>query len=102
MSDIAFIGDRDTIWPFKAFGADVFFADEHASLPRLVAEVSQMQFKIIFVTEDVYESARERIDGFIEESTPTFSIIPSVKGSRGIAARMIRDSVRRAMGAEFI
>ncbi len=102
MSDIAFIGERDTIWPFKAFGADLFFADEHASLPRLVAEVSQMQFKIIFVTEDVYEGARERIDGFAEESTPTFAIIPSVKGSRGIATGMIRHSVRKAMGAEFI
>ena len=102
MSDIAFIGDRDTVWPFKAFGAGVFFSDEHESVPRLVAGVSQMDFKIIFVTEEVYESARAGIDGFAEESTPVFTIIPSVKGSRGVATQRVRDSVRRAMGAEFI
>jgi len=102
MSDIAFIGDRDTVWPFQAFGTDVFFSDEHESVARLVAEVSQKGFKIIFVTEDVYEHARAGIDVFAEESVPVFAIIPSVKGSRGVAIQLVRDSVRRAMGAEFI
>ena len=102
MSDIAFIGDRDTVWPFKALGTNVFFSDEHESLLQLVNQVLQQQFKIVFVTEDVYENVRERIDGFAEESTPTITIVPSVKGSRGIALQRIRDSVRRAMGAEFI
>lgn len=102
MSDIAFIGDRDTVWPFKAFGTDVFFSDEHESPTRLVAEVSQRNFKIIFVTEDVYEGARAGIDAFAEASTPVFAIIPSVRGGRGVAAQLVRDSVRRAMGAELI
>ena len=102
MSDIAFIGDRDTVWPFKALGSDVFFSDEHESLPKLLNQVLQEKFEIIFVTAEIHESMRERIDGFAEESTPTFAVLPSVKGSRGIALQMIRDSIRRAMGAEFI
>ncbi len=102
MSDIAFIGDRDTVWPFMGFGIETFFADEHESPARLVTEVSQKGFKIIFVTEEVYDGARDRIDRFGEEATPTFTVIPSVKGSAGVAMQNIRDSVRRAMGAEFI
>lgn len=102
MSDIACIGDRDTVWPFKALGIDVFFSDEHASPSRLVADVMQKQFKVIFVTEDVYESARERIDASAEQAIPTIALIPSVARNRGMAAQRVRDSVRRAMGAEFI
>ena len=102
MSDIALIGDRDTVWPFKAFGIELFFADEHESLSHIFSEIAHKQFKLVFVTEEVYEELRERIDAVAEESTPTFTVIPSQKGSRGTALQMIRDSVRRAMGAEFI
>lgn len=102
MSEIAFIGPRDTVWPFAALGADVFFSDEHPSVARLVAEVAQKQFPIIFVTEDVYETAGERIEEFAERATPTFTIIPSVEGSRGTATQIIRASVRKAMGSELV
>jgi len=102
MSDIALIGDRDTVWPFKALGCEVFFSDESGPAPSLVSEVLQRKFKVIFVTEEVYESAREGIDALVEQAMPTFAIIPSVKGGRGVAMQIIRDSVRKAMGAEFI
>jgi V/A-type H+-transporting ATPase subunit F len=102
MSDIAFIGDRDTVWVFQALGTEVFFSDECDSVPKLVANVLRGEFKIIFVTEDVYDSAREGIDTLQEQAIPTFAVIPSVKGSRGTATQIIRESVRRATGAEFI
>ena len=102
MSEIAFIGDRNTVWPFKAFGVDLFFADEQESMSHIFSEIAQRQFTIVFVTEEIYEEMRERIDALAEESTPTFTVIPSQKGNRGTALQMIRDSVRRAMGAEFI
>lgn len=102
MSDIAYIGDRDTVWPFKAFGIEVFYSDEHKSLPKLVSKVLGGEFRIIFVTEDVYGLARESIDRFAEEAIPTFVIIPSVRGNRGTAIQLIRESVRRAMGAELV
>ncbi len=102
MSDIAFIGDRDTVWPFKALGCDVFFAEGPESAPGLIADAVKREFKIIFVTEEVRESAQEKIDAYAEQATPTFTVIPSVKGSRGVAMQIIRESVRKAMGAEFI
>ena len=102
MSEIAFIGDRDTVWPFMGLGAEVFFSDEHESTTRLVSETARAEFKIIFVTEDVFEAARESIEALREEPVPTFAVIPSVTGSRGVAMQMIRDSARRAIGADLI
>ncbi len=102
MSEIAFIGDRDTIWPFVALGYSLFFAEEHESVSRLVMEVVEQRYKLIFVTEEVYEVAHDEIDEFDEQPIPTFTILPSVKGSRGTAMQRIRDSVRKAVGAELI
>lgn len=102
MPEIAFIGDRDTVWPFRGLGGEVFFSDEHESPARLVADAVRSEFKIIFVTEDVYEAARESIEALQEQAVPTFAVIPSVTGSRGTAMEMIRDSARRAMGVELI
>jgi len=102
MSEIAFIGDRDTVWIFQAFDSDVFFSDEQESVTRLVSQVLQGGFKIIFVTEDVYDAARELLDALQETAIPTVAVIPSVEGSRDTAMQKIRDSVRRATGTEFI
>jgi V/A-type H+-transporting ATPase subunit F len=102
MSDIAFIGDRDTIWPFRALGAETIFSDDSQALPRLVSKALEGDFKIIFVTEEIYGAAREEIDSLAESAIPAITVIPSVGGNRGMAMQMIRDSVRRAMGAEFI
>lgn len=102
MSDIAFIGDRDTAWPFKALGSDVFFCDEHDSPARLIAGVLGQPYKIIFMTEEFYDLVRGQIDVLSEQALPTVAILPSVKGTRGVAMQLIRDSVRRATGAELI
>lgn len=102
MSDIAFIGNRDTFWPFEAFGCSVFYASERESASNLVSEAIGGKFKIIFVTEDVYEAAGEEIDALREQAIPTFAVLPSVGGGRGVAMQAIREAVRKAMGAEFI
>jgi V/A-type H+-transporting ATPase subunit F len=102
MSDIAFIGARDTIWPFRALGAETIFSDGAESVPSLFTGAVDHGFKIIFVTEEVFEAARREIDALREQALPTVSVIPSVDGNRGMAMQVIRDSVRTAMGAEFI
>ena len=48
------------------------------------------------------EAAREEIDSLGERGIPAVTVIPSVAGNRGVAMQLIRHSVRRAMGAEFI
>ncbi len=102
MSEIAFIGDRDTVWPFKALGNDVFFSDEHDLPTRLFADVVRQDFKLIFVTEEFYDAVRDAVHELSEDALPTVVILPSVKGARGITMQLIRDSVRRATGAELV
>ena len=101
MSDIAFIGDRDTVWGFRAFGiraVPVAGAEEaREALASTVAE----RTAIIFVTEDVYEACSEQIAEYRDQALPTVTVLPNVRGSRGIAAAEIHAAVSAAVGADI-
>ena len=102
MSKIAFIGDRDSVWGFKALGVAVFpvVGSEEASA-ALQAAVDGAH-AIIFVTEDVYEACPELVSKYRDLALPTVTVLPSVTGSRGLAATEIHEAVSAAIGADIL
>ena len=102
MSKIAFIGDRDSVWGFRAFGisARPVTGDENAR--EVFAATVKEGVSIIFVTEDVYEACSEQITEYRDQALPTVTVLPNVKGSRGLAATEIRDAVSAAVGADIL
>jgi len=102
MSKIAFIGDRDSVWGFQAFGisARPVTGDDHAR--EVFAEAVKEGTSIIFVTEDVYEACSEQIGKYRDQALPTVTVLPNVKGSRGLAATEIREAVSAAVGADIL
>ena len=102
MSKIAFIGDRDSVWGFRAFGIDVLpvsGTDEAgAALEAAVAGAHA----VIFVTEDVYEACGEQVARYRDLALPTVTVLPSVTGSRGLAATEIHEAVSAAIGADIL
>jgi len=102
MSRIAFIGDRDSIWGFKAFGIAAFpVAGAGDAHDAFMAAVKQGH-AIIFVTEDVYEACSEEIAEYRDQAFPTVTVLPSVKGSRGVATAEIHEAVSAAVGADIL
>lgn len=102
MSKIAFIGDRDSVWGFKAFGiAALPVADAEEARETLVAAVKK-GYVIIFVTEDVYEACSEEIGEYRDLPIPTVTVLPNVRGSRGLAAAEIHQAVSAAIGADIL
>jgi V/A-type H+-transporting ATPase subunit F len=101
MSRIAFIGDRDSVWGFRAFGIAVFpvSGPEEASA-AFEAAVSGAH-AVIFVTEDVYEACAEQLVQYRNLALPTVTVLPSVTGSRGLAATEIHQAVSAAIGADI-
>jgi V/A-type H+-transporting ATPase subunit F len=102
MSDIAFIGDRDSVWGFAAFGMTVrpvVDADEsRAAFDDVVAQGAS----VVFVTEDVYDACADQIERYRDQPLPTVTVLPSVKGSRGVAAAEIQEAVSAAVGADIL
>ncbi len=102
MSKIAFIGDRDSVWGFRAFGIDgVPVAGDEEAREAFAAAV-RSGHAIIFVTEDVYEACADLIGEYRDLPLPTVTVLPNTRGSRGLAATGIHQAVSAAVGADIL
>ncbi len=102
MSRIAFIGDRDSVWGFRAFGITARPVSSAEEAGEALAEVVRDGHTVVFVTEDVYEACSDEIVRYRDQALPTVTVLPSVTGSRGLAATQIRDAVSAAVGADIL
>jgi V/A-type H+-transporting ATPase subunit F len=100
--EIAFIGDRDSVLGFRAFGIRAVPVGDPAEGREALASVIDDGFSIIFVTEDVYEACSEAIEAYRDEALPTITVLPSVTGSRGLIAAEIQRAVSAAVGADIL
>lgn len=102
MSRIAFIGDRDSVWGFRAFGTDVFPVSGGDEARAAFERAVETAHAVIFVTEDVYEACAEFVSKYRELALPTVTVLPSVTGSRGLAAAEMHEAVSAAIGADIL
>ena len=102
MSRIAFIGDRDSVWGFRALGVTALSVVDPEEAREALAEATRDGHAIIFVTEDVYEACSEAIAGYRDQALPTITVLPSVRGSRNLIAREIHRAVSAAVGADIL
>ncbi len=102
MSEIGFIGDRDSVWGFRAFGVAVRPAATAEEASLALRELVRAGCSIIFVTEDVYEACSEEIVRYRELPVPVITVLPGVRGSRGVAAGEIHRAVSAAVGADIL
>ena len=101
-SNIAIIGDRDSISCFQAVGVDVFPAERPEEVKAVFKEVYTQKYAIIFVTEQMAVHVEEEIRERAWEPVPSVVLIPNNQGSLGLGLRVVRDVVKRAVGADIM
>jgi len=102
MSEIAMIGDRDSILGFKALGVTIFPVNNKDESAEALREVVKQEYKVAFVTEQMALSPEE-ISVIIGDRTfPVVTMIPSNRGSTGFARQRLQMLVRRAAGADIL
>ena len=101
MSDIAMVGDRDSILGFKALGVSVFPTDTSEDAISILRTLIKQEFKIVFITEQVAPDAGTIADEMEGKSMPVIMMIPSNKGSMGLGMQRMRELVRKALGADI-
>jgi V/A-type H+-transporting ATPase subunit F len=102
MSRIAFIGDRDSVWGFRALGMTALPVVGAEEAQDALAEAVRSRHAIIFVTEDVYEACSEQIAVYRDQALPTITVLPGVRGSRNLVAAEIHRAVSAAVGADIL
>ncbi|ADL08761.1 V-type ATP synthase subunit F [Thermosediminibacter oceani] len=102
MYKIGVIGDHDTVLSFKSTGIETFPAvDEKEAADRLMKLVRE-NYAVIFITEQLAEKVRERIDLYRDKMLPIITLIPSNRGTLGIGISDVRKSVEKAIGVDII
>ena len=102
MSEIAMIGDRDSILGFKALGVAIFPVNNSSESTEALHEIIKQEFKVAFITEQMAPSPEEIASIMGDNTFPVVTMVPSNRGATGLAMQRIQTLVRKAAGADIL
>lgn len=102
MSDIAMIGDIDSILGFKGLGIKTFPVQSNIQVKELIAEIIKENYKIIYITENYAEGIIEFVHEIHNELWPLIVLIPSIHGTFGRGKERLRQFIIKATGSDLI
>lgn len=101
--NIAVIGDSESIKGFSAVGLDIFPTDDLDDAPKLVRNLADSdRYAVIYLTEEIYNSAEKERARCAEKLTPALIPIPSVKGNMQTGRQRLSSFVEKAVGSDII
>jgi vacuolar-type H+-ATPase subunit F/Vma7 len=108
--NIAVIGNEDAIEYFRALGCETYETHGGELTEEQFLEIVERKFKVIFVTEEVFDKYKKLIRQRSQRVFPVVSIIPAIHGavwedgkpqSEGVAFTEIRNAVIKAVGQDL-
>jgi V/A-type H+-transporting ATPase subunit F len=101
-SNIAIIGDKDSVLSFKAVGVSVFPTTDVEEARKIFRELIRGDYAVIYITEQLAEGLDDEIQKVAFQPLPSVVLIPNSKGSLGFGSRRIREVVKKAVGADIL
>lgn len=99
---IGVIGDKDSVLPFKLFGFDVRFAYSRTVTEALLKEMTEKNYGVIYLTEQIAQKIPETLASYQAKMTPAVILIPSHRGSIGLGKAQIDANVEKAVGQNIL
>ena len=101
MKQIAIIGDKETIFPFRALG---FHTVEAAGedVREKFKETAKEDFVIIFVTEQLVPYIEKEIEETMKKTYPIVTLIPSVIGTEETPREDIVKLIEKIVGPNLM
>lgn len=102
MSKVGIIGDKDSIMGFLALGIDIFPAYTPEEIKKTIHNLAEKEYAIIYITEQVSLQAGESLAKYKDFELPAIIVIPGIGGSMGLGMNEVRESAKRAIGADIL
>lgn len=99
---IAVIGDKDAVLAFKAVGVEVYDATTAEQAQSLVKKLSQQQYAIVYIAENLAEQIPETLARAKTQSYPMVIPIPTTATPSGFGLQGIKSDVEKAIGVDII
>lgn len=100
-SNIAVIGDRDSVLCFNAIGVDVFPVVDVEGAKRTFEDVYGGNYAVIFITEEFAAKIEDKLREVAWRPLPSVVLIPNNRGSLGLGLSKVRETVKKAVGADI-
>lgn len=102
MSDMAVIGDVNSVLGFKAAGIEVHYAESQKEIQQSWEDALDGNYSIILVTEAIYHKLEEEIESLRDSIRPAIMIIPASTRSEGLGTARLKKVVEKAVGTDLI
>jgi V/A-type H+-transporting ATPase subunit F len=102
MYKVAVVGDKDSVMGFTALGLDVFPVYDADEVKKKLHALAEKDYAIIYITEKYAIAGKEAIDRYKDNELPAIIVIPGITGSMGIGMNEVRESAKRAIGADIL
>jgi len=86
---------------FRAVGVEVFPTHDPEEAKKIFRRLLKQKYIVIFITEQLAQDLDEEIEEVAYEPLPSVVLIPNNKGSLGLAAARMRETVTKAVGADI-
>jgi V/A-type H+-transporting ATPase subunit F len=100
-SNIAVIGEKDVILPFKAVGFDVYYDTERDDIISRCKSLTNDNCKIILITEAAAEKAADYLDTRTSIAYPIIIPIPDGIINRGYGLKRLNKNIEKAVGSKM-
>ncbi|MCI8704712.1 MAG: V-type ATP synthase subunit F [Anaerotignum sp.] len=102
MSKVGIIGDKDSVMGFLALGIDIFPAYTAEEIKKKIHQLAERDYAIIYITEEASLKAGESLAKYKDMELPAIIVIPGIGGSLGLGMNEVRESAKRAIGADIL
>ncbi len=102
MNPIAFLGDKESITGFKAFGVSTYIVDDPEKVKPVFDEVIKNQHKLVFITEDLADYLDDEINKYFTQAYPIISIFPGLKESSASGEEKILRIIELTVGSNIL
>ena len=102
MYKIAVIGDNESIMGFSALGLSVFPADTAEEAVKLLKQLDDGKFAVIYITEKLASLIPSVMEKFKQMSVPVVIQIPGLVGNTGDGIKDLHACVEKAGGSDIL
>ncbi len=87
---------------FLALGIDIFPAYTAEEIKKKIHQLAERDYAIIYITEEASLKAGESLAKYKDMELPAIIVIPGIGGSLGLGMNEVRESAKRAIGADIL
>ena len=100
--NIAVVGDKDSVLPFKILGFDVFPSSDAQAARKIVDKLAAEKYGIIYLTEAIAAEIPDTVKRYDAMISPAVILIPNHQGSLSIGKSRIQENVEKAVGQNIL